>query len=133
MRLEIYSTCPKRLQAEEKTDEKSQNLQESKYTRLGLDENSDEDNLNKKTQYLFNHELDTTALNQLHSTKNLLNEAEKIAYVGRYSLIMKEMMDSLKRGGHREVNTAVESMSCWSAVIINRLCKHMDIESRGMY
>jgi len=109
--------------------EKSQNLQESKYTRLGLDDDPDEDNLNKKTQYLFDYERDMTALNQLQATKDLLNEAQRIAYVGMCSLVMKEMMDSLKRGGHKEVNTAVESMSCWSAVIIDRLCKHMDIES----
>jgi hypothetical protein len=74
-----------------------------------------------------------TALNQLQATKNLLNDAQRIAYVGMCSLVMKEMLDSLKRGGHKEVNTAVESMSCWSTIIIDRLCKHMDIEARGTY
>ncbi|PLW08878.1 hypothetical protein PCANC_23828 [Puccinia coronata f. sp. avenae] len=110
--------------------EKSNNLEESKYTRLGLDDDPDEDNLNKKTQFLFEYEREMTALNQLQATKNLLNDAQRIAYVGMCSLVMKEMLDSLKRGGHKEVNTAVESMSCWSTIIIDRLCKHMDIEAR---
>ncbi|OAV87289.1 hypothetical protein PTTG_09279 [Puccinia triticina 1-1 BBBD Race 1] len=110
--------------------EKSKNLEESKYTRLGLDDDPDEDNLNKKTQYLFDYDHDMTALNQLQATKNLLNEAQRIAYVGMCSLVMKEMLDSLKRGGHNEVTPAVESMKRWSSHIIDQLCKHMDIESR---
>ncbi|KAA1106009.1 hypothetical protein PGT21_026370 [Puccinia graminis f. sp. tritici] len=110
--------------------EKSKNLEESKYTRLGLDDDPDEDNLNKKTQYLFDYEHNMTALNQLQATKNLLNEAQRIAYVGMCSLVMKEMLDSLKRGGHNEVNPAVESMKRWSSHIIDQLCKHMDIETR---
>lgn len=113
--------------------EKSKNLEESKYTRLGLDDDPDEDNLNKKTQYLFDYEHNMTALNQLQATKNLLNEAQRIAYVGMCSLVMKEMLDSLKRGGHNEVNPAVESMKRWSSHIIDQLCKHMDIETRGTY
>ncbi|KNZ59775.1 uncharacterized protein VP01_1664g9 [Puccinia sorghi] len=99
--------------------EKSKNLQESKYTRLGLDDDPDEDNLNKKTQYLFDYERDMTALNQLQATKNLLNESQRIAYVGMCSLVMKEMMDSLKRGGHKEVNTAAEKRQ-----MIQQLAEH---------
>ncbi|POV96714.1 hypothetical protein PSTT_15484 [Puccinia striiformis] len=109
--------------------EKSNNLEESKYTRLGLDDDPDEDNLNKKTQYLFEYERDMNPLNQLQATKNLLNEAQRLAYVSMCSLVMKEMSDSLIRGGHNEVKPAVESMKHWTKLIIDRLCKHMDIES----
>ncbi|POW00214.1 hypothetical protein PSHT_13161 [Puccinia striiformis] len=113
--------------------EKSNNLEESKYTRLGLDDDPDEDNLNKKTQYLFEYERDMNPLNQLQATKNLLNEAQRLAYVSMCSLVMKEMSDSLIRGGHNEVKPAVESMKHWTKLIIDRLCKHMDIESHGTH
>lgn len=110
--------------------EKAQNLEESKYTRLGLDDDPDEDNLNMRTQYLFDDEHGMTPLNQLKATKNLLSEPQRIAYVGMCRLVMKEMLEALKRGGHQEMDAAVESMKHWSTTIVGRLFQHMDIETR---
>ncbi|KAG0147853.1 hypothetical protein CROQUDRAFT_132292 [Cronartium quercuum f. sp. fusiforme G11] len=110
--------------------EKSHKVEESNYTRVGLDDDPDEDNLNMRTQYLFDDERGMTPLNQMQQTKTLLTEGQRIAYVGLCRLVMIEMIQVLKRGGHDEMAPAVESMAHWSTKIISRLYQHMDVEPR---
>lgn len=110
--------------------EKSHKVEESNYTRVGLDDDPDEDNLNMRTQYLFDDERGMTPLNQMQQTKTLLTEGQRIAYVGLCRLVMKEMVQALKRGGHDEMAPAVESMIHWSTKIISRLYQHMDVEPK---
>ncbi|EGG11602.1 uncharacterized protein MELLADRAFT_41966 [Melampsora larici-populina 98AG31] len=83
-----------------------------------------------RTQYLFDDERGMTPLNQMQQTKTLLTEGQRIAYVGLCRLVMKEMIQALKRGGHDEMAPAVESMSHWSTKIISRLYQHMDVEPK---
>ncbi|MBW0467606.1 hypothetical protein O181_007321 [Austropuccinia psidii MF-1] len=110
--------------------EKSKQLDESNYTRLGLDDDPDEDNLNMQTQYLFDDKKGMTPLSQLKATKNFLSESQRIAYVSMCCLVMKDMLEALKRGGHHEMDPAVESMKHWSTIILDRLFRHMDVEPR---
>ncbi|KAH9824044.1 hypothetical protein DFH28DRAFT_878976 [Melampsora americana] len=110
--------------------EKSHKVEESNYTRVGLDDDPEEDNLNMRTQYLFDDEKGMTPLNQMQQTKTLLTEGQRIAYVGLCRLVMKEMIQALKRGGHDEMAPAVESMTHWSTKIISRLYQHMDVEPK---
>lgn len=112
--------------------EKSHKVEESNYTRVGLDDDPEEDNLNMRTQYLFDDERGMTPLNQMQQTKTLLSEGQRIAYVGMCRLVMKEMVQALKRGGHDEMAPAVESMTHWSTKIMSRLYQHMDLEPRGI-
>lgn len=111
--------------------EKSSKLEESSYTRVGLDDDPEEDSLNMRTQYLFDDQRGMTPLNQMQQTKTLLTEGQRIAYVSLCRLVMKEMVQALKRGGHDEMAPAVESMTHWSTKIISRLYQHMDVELPG--
>ncbi|KAK9366620.1 hypothetical protein V1509DRAFT_629077 [Lipomyces kononenkoae] len=109
------------------------------YTRATLDED-DADNaeyLDESTNYLFHDDdpTDTAArnpLNQMHATKELLTEAQRIAYVGLCKLAMVDMATDLarKKGSQkiaRHMSLAYGSMAMWSQKIIKRLYGHMDI------
>ncbi|KAK9237371.1 hypothetical protein V1525DRAFT_360863 [Lipomyces kononenkoae] len=109
------------------------------YTRATLDE-EDADHaeyLDESTNYLF-HDDDPTdsaarnPLNQMRATKELLTEAQRIAYVGLCKLAMVDMATDLarKKGSQRiakYMSLAYGSMAMWSQKMIMRLYVHMDI------
>ncbi|KAK9458226.1 hypothetical protein V1511DRAFT_455090 [Dipodascopsis uninucleata] len=109
------------------------------YTRVTIDEDDDANgvNIESDTQYLF-HDDDPTntearnPLYQMRTTKELLTDSQRIAYVGLCKLAMVDMATELasKKGSQRiarRLSTAHGSMAMWSQKIIMRLYAHMDI------
>ncbi|KAK9430739.1 hypothetical protein V1505DRAFT_92300 [Lipomyces doorenjongii] len=109
------------------------------YTRVTLDEEDAEyaGYIDESTKYLF-HDDDPTdiqarnPLNQMHATKELLTDSQRIAYVGLCKLAMVDMATDLarKKGSQkiaRYMSIAYGSMAMWSQKMIMRLYAHMDI------
>ncbi len=65
-----------------------------------------------------------TPLSQMQATKNLLTEAQRIAYVGLCSLTSREMAQELKTVRRKELKAAVASMELWAMKIMGRLYYH---------
>jgi hypothetical protein len=72
-----------------------------------------------------------TPLSQMQATKNLLTEAQRIAYVGLCALITQEMAQMLKRPNRKEFKAAVHNMDLWALKIMGRLYYHMELETQG--
>lgn len=106
---------------------------ESEYTRLGLDDDPEEDHLHEKTQYLFDDDKGMTPLSQMQATKGLLSEGQRIAYVGMCRLVVKDMVQALRRGKHKELEAALASVDHWSSKIMTRLYQHMDVDASGAF
>ena len=53
---------------------------ESEYTRLRVNEEEEADEVHLRTRYLFDEDKAMTPLSQMQQTKNLLTEAQRIAY-----------------------------------------------------
>ena len=106
---------------------------ESEYTRLRVKEEDDADEVHLRTRYLFDEDKAMTPLNQMQATKDLLTEAQRIAYVGLCALTTKEMLDSLTRIGQKEVKPAAEQLNLWALKILGRLYYHMELETAGIY
>ncbi|KAK9477265.1 hypothetical protein V1514DRAFT_283492 [Lipomyces japonicus] len=109
------------------------------YTRVTLDEEDAENGefIDERTKYLF-HDDDPTdtdvrnPLNQMRTTKDLLTETQRIAYVGLCKLVMVDMATDLarKRGSTkiaRSMSAAYGSMAMWAQKMTMRLYAHMDI------
>ncbi|CAD6918572.1 unnamed protein product [Tilletia laevis] len=73
----------------------------------------------------------TNPLSQLATTKQLLTEQQKIAYVGLCSLAMRQMVRQLELVPGKEpgVVAARQSAEQWRVNVMARLYKHMDIET----
>lgn len=111
------------------------------YTRVTLDieDAEKEAELDDTTKYLFNDGDPTDAearspLNQLQTTKELLTDTQRIAYVGLCKLCMVDMATDLasKKGSQRiakSLSTVFGSMAMWSQKMSMRLYAHMDISS----
>ncbi|KZT27619.1 DUF726-domain-containing protein [Neolentinus lepideus HHB14362 ss-1] len=102
---------------------------ESEYTRLRLNEEDDSDEVHLRTRYLFDEDKAMTPLSQMQATKNLLTEAQRIAYVGLCALTTREMTQKLKNINLKEVKPAVQSMELWALKIMGRLYYHMELET----
>ncbi|CAO1624839.1 unnamed protein product [Parajaminaea phylloscopi] len=132
---------------EESDDEKGQG-----YTQLRLDEDVEGDELHAATEYLFGdsraqggsrgpvessvgysyqNESDLTPLSQMSTTKSLLSEPQKIAYVGLCALKAKEMVRSVRRipGSAKELAASLQSIEEWELRVLARLFQHMDISA----
>jgi hypothetical protein len=105
---------------------------ESEYTRLRVNEEDETDEVHMRTKYLFDEDKAMTPLSQMQATKNLLTEAQRIAYVGLCALITQEMSQSLKRPNRKEFKAAVQNMDLWAMKIMGRLYYHMELETQGM-
>ena len=115
------------------------------YTRLQVDEDAQSaTSMDENTQYLFkdgemDDELQQNPLAQLETTKDLLTEGQRVAYVGLCRLGMVEMMkelqslESKKTSAQKSLMIAVEHMRMWSQIIMVRLYKHMEITPAGSY
>jgi len=114
------------------------------YTRVLLDEDAQSaTSLDEDTSYLFkgnqkqNEEDDEEqrdALAQMQTTKDLLTEGQRIAYVGVVRLTMYKMLKALEdmertKGTKKELIKALESMEMWGQQIMVRVYTHMEIDS----
>lgn len=117
-------------------------------TRLRLEEDHDADKLHSQTQYLFDSSTSMTPLSQMQATKNLLTEAQRIAYVGLCKLATEEMVGELREvrqaatGGVKKAvakskgtelkSEAEESCTVWGLKIMARLYAHMELTREGV-
>ncbi|KAH8119812.1 DUF726-domain-containing protein [Phellopilus nigrolimitatus] len=102
----------------------------SEYTRLRLNEEDDNDELHLRTKFLFDEDKAMTPLSQMQATKNMLTEAQRIAYVGLCALVAKEMAMSFKLAKSKELKPAIESLELWHLKIMGRLYYHMELETQ---
>lgn len=105
---------------------------ENEYTRLRADEEQDADEVHLRTRYLFDEDKAMTPLGQMQTTKKMLTEAQRIAYVGLCALTAKEMVDKHKKAGKKELKEAIHSMELWALKVMGRLYYHMDLETAGI-
>ena len=114
------------------------------YTRVQVDEDAKSTtSLDDNTAYLFKEpgtnitEDDEEArdpLQQMQATKNLLNDNQKIAYVGLVRLAMAEMLKLLEgvektRGNRKQLELALEAFMMWTQKMMLRLYGHMELDS----
>jgi hypothetical protein len=104
---------------------------ESEYTRLRVNEEDEADEVHLRTKYLFDEDKAMTPLSQMQVTKDLLTEAQRIAYVGLCALTSREMSQTLKSVRRKELKVAVTSMKLWAMKIMGRLYYHMELETQG--
>ncbi|RVD88860.1 uncharacterized protein DFL_003031 [Arthrobotrys flagrans] len=109
------------------------------YTRVQMDEDAQSaTSMDDNTGYLFKGDEDLDAernpLSQLETTKDLLTEGQRIAYVGLCKLCMVDMRMELekfvgvkKSWVKKGVGIGREHMKMWSQIVMVRLYKHMDI------
>ncbi|KIM38167.1 hypothetical protein M413DRAFT_76231 [Hebeloma cylindrosporum] len=103
---------------------------ESEYTRLRVNEEEDADEVHLRTRYLFDEDKAMTPLSQMQATKNLLTEAQRIAYVGLCSLTSREMVQYLKVAKRKELKASITDMELWALKIMGRLYYHMELETQ---
>ncbi|KAF3911179.1 hypothetical protein AA313_de0209417 [Arthrobotrys entomopaga] len=110
------------------------------YTRVQMDEDAQSaTSMDDNTGYLFKDtenpdDEQLNPLSQLETTKDLLTEGQRIAYVGLCKLAMMEMrqelekyLDIKKSWARKSIAIGREHMKMWSQIIMVRLYKHMDI------
>lgn len=108
-----------------------QDTNESEYTRLRLTEEDENDEVHLRTRYLFDEDKAMTPLSQMQATKNLLTEAQRVAYVGLCALVTQEMARSMKLTKAKELKPAITSLELWALKILGRLYYHMELETAG--
>lgn len=118
------------------------------YTKVQLDEDAQSaTSMDDDTRYLFKDqstnvveedEEQRDALSQLQATKDLLNEGQRIAYVGVARLAMYQMVKEMEdieetKNSKKELRAAVEDMKKWVQQMMIRLYAHMEIISDGKH
>lgn len=118
------------------------------YTRVQVDEDArSATSMDDNTSYLFKHKgtdlIDEDEelrdpMAQMQTTKDLLTETQRIAYVGVTRLAMVEMAKDLEavevpKKIKKEFRVAIESLKMWSQQMMLRLYAHMEISSSGKY
>ncbi|PPQ89966.1 hypothetical protein CVT25_009606 [Psilocybe cyanescens] len=103
---------------------------ESEYTRLRVNEEDEVDEVHLRTRYLFDEDKAMTPLSQMQATKNLLTEAQRIAYVGLCALASREMVQNLKVVHRKELKASISNMELWALKIMGRLYYHMELETQ---
>src|SRR5580693_3874087 len=104
---------------------------ESEYTRLRMREEEDVDEVHLRTKYLFDEDQAMTPLSQMQQTKNMLTEAQRIAYVGLCGLVCTEIVKKLKKISAKELKPAIQDMELWRLKILGRLYYHMEVATPG--
>ncbi|CAI7663901.1 unnamed protein product [Penicillium glandicola] len=115
------------------------------YTRVQLDEDAQSaTSLDEDTSYLFRETGGNSAglvgeelrdsISQLQATKDLLNETQKIAYVGVVRLSIHNMNHDLAsiattKSTRKTMQKASDAMRQWGQAIMARIYAHMDINS----
>lgn len=103
---------------------------ESEYTRLRVNE-EEADEVHLRTRYLFDEDKAMTPLSQMQQTKNLLTEAQRIAYVGLCALASREMVQQHRVAHRKEFKASIANMELWALKIMGRLYYHMELETQG--
>jgi hypothetical protein len=108
---------------------------ESEYTRLRMREEEDADEVHLRTKYLFDEDQAMTPLSQMQQTKNMLTEAQRVAYVGLCALVSTEMLKTLRKLGSKgkESKSAIQDMELWRLKILGRLYYHMELATAGAF
>ncbi len=106
---------------------------ESEYTGLRMREEEDVDEVHLRTKYLFDEDQAMTPLSQMQQTKNMLTEAQRIAYVGLCALVSTEMLKKLKKLSGKECKSAAQDMELWRLKILGRLYYHMELATAGAF
>ncbi|SRR6266478_449551 len=106
---------------------------ESEYTRVRMREEEDVDEVHLRTRYLFDEDQAMTPLSQMQQTKNMLTEAQRIAYVGLCALVSTEMVKKLKKLTGKESKSATQDMELWRLKILGRLYYHMELATAGAF
>lgn len=115
------------------------------YTKVQLDDDAESvTSMDDNTAYLFkspgahtsleDDEESRDVLSQMQATKDLLNEGQRIAYVGLVRLSMVQMTDEIDnyeqtKGAKKYVDTALEAMKMWGQKMMLRLYSHMEIDA----
>ncbi|KAG2106967.1 uncharacterized protein F5147DRAFT_698935 [Suillus discolor] len=102
---------------------------ENEYTRLRVNEEDEADEVHLRTRYLFDEDKAMTPLSQMQATKNMLTEAQRIAYVGVCALTVKEMVQKYKTSNRKELKASFQHMELWAMKIMGRLYYHMELET----
>ncbi|KIJ66609.1 hypothetical protein HYDPIDRAFT_86273 [Hydnomerulius pinastri MD-312] len=102
---------------------------ENEYTRLRINEEDETDEVHLRTRYLFDEDKAMTPLGQMQTTKNMLTEAQRIAYVGLCALAAKEMVQKQKITQRKELKASIQSLELWALKIMGRLYYHMELET----
>ncbi|CAN6663598.1 probable lipase Mil1p [Trichomonascus vanleenenianus] len=104
------------------------------YTRLADDEDTKSVNsIDEKADFLFDEdEYNRNPLDQLQATKNMLTDAQRIAYVGLCKVVMMRMTRELShlkasRKAMKSLASSMESMNMWAQQMMIRLYAHMDL------
>ena len=119
------------------------------YTKVNIDDDAQSaSSMDENTKYLFK-EVGVNALNndegeeeardplsQLQTTKDLLTEQQRIAYVAVVRVAIVAMVKELEsvegsKATGKEVRSAVEAMKMWGQKTMVRLYAHMNISSNG--
>ncbi|KAF2203768.1 DUF726-domain-containing protein [Delitschia confertaspora ATCC 74209] len=115
------------------------------YTRVTMDDDAESaTSMDENTAYLFKetgtHVIDEDddegardPLAQMQTTKGLLTEGQRIAYVGLVRLALVEMSKQLNalektKGTKKYLELAQEAMKMWSQKMMVRLYSHMEID-----
>ena len=116
----------------------------SGYARVQMDDDAkSSSSLDEDTDYLFKEGQGNSiavddeirdATSQLQTTKDILTESQRIAYVGVVRLIIYRMMRDLQempmiRGSRNAVQKARDSIKKWGQMVMGRLYLHMEIDS----
>ena len=104
---------------------------ENEYTRIRVNEEDESDEVHLRTRYLFDEDKAMTPLSQMQQTKDMLTEAQRIAYVGLCQLTAKEMVDRMKNVKRKELKKAIQNMELWALKIMGRLYYHMELATEG--
>lgn len=104
---------------------------ENSYTRLRMQEEDESDEVHLRTRYLFDDNKAMTPLSQMQATKNLLTEAQRMAYVGLCALTAREMTQTLRQVKGKELKNAIQDMELWSLKIMGRIYYHMELATEG--
>lgn len=106
---------------------------------LNGDDDDDDDDVSSIDELYDVHREDHTAIDQLKTTKKLLTDAEKLAYLGLVKLVMNEMATQLATWGAlkychsarskfaKRMITAQTMMGTWSKTMLERLYAHLDV------
>ncbi|KAG1902700.1 uncharacterized protein F5891DRAFT_1023010 [Suillus fuscotomentosus] len=94
-----------------------------------VNEEDEADEVHLRTRYLFDEDKAMTPLSQMQATKNMLTEAQRIAYVGVCALTAKEMVQKFKTSNRKELKTSLQHMELWAMKIMGRLYYHMELET----
>lgn len=111
--------------------EKAAGADENAYTRLRMQEEDESDEVHLRTRYLFDDNKAMTPLSQMQATKDLLTEAQRVAYVGLCALTAREMAQALRLVAGKELKNAIQDMELWALKIMGRLYYHMELATEG--